>query len=118
MSAVVIINAGRAIGLACAKPLPQAGCPAVLIDPDSSALQTAVDTLAAEGFAVNAFECDVTESAQVATVALSAAEMVGLISVLINNAGLSSPATIGWGYRQGPAGGGVVAVIARQELRV
>lgn len=84
---VLITGGSRGLGLVLARTLGHEGARLAICARDPAEVQRATADLAAEGFEVLGFACDVTERSQVEwTVAQILAEM-GPIDVLINNAG-------------------------------
>lgn len=92
--AAIVTGGARGIGLASARHLARAGYAVALVDRDAKALRTAADTLVTEGASVEIFEGDVTDHARVTAIAKQAEASLGPLSVLVNNAGISSPQTI------------------------
>jgi len=86
----VITGGANGIGLAAAAQFLQFGMNVVIADKDADQLQVATDTLretADENIVVESFLCDVSDTAQVSALQEFAAETLGDISVLMNNAG-------------------------------
>ena len=82
----VITGAASGIGLAVAERLAAAGMRLLLADIDNDQLAQAADTLRARGTEVTPIRTDVSDEAEVARLK-QAAEALGPVSVLMNNAG-------------------------------
>ncbi|MEZ4470712.1 MAG: SDR family NAD(P)-dependent oxidoreductase [bacterium] len=83
---IVITGGNRGLGLATAQALARAGEQVILTARDAEKAEAAAATLRAEGLAVEAYALDVTSDADVE--ALFA--QLGVVDVLINNAGVAS----------------------------
>ena len=81
----LITGAARGIGLATTKILIDAGWQVAMIDWDAEELQSAAQDLPAG----HAFECDVSDPAQVAAMVESVLERCGRIDAVVNNAGIA-----------------------------
>jgi NAD(P)-dependent dehydrogenase (short-subunit alcohol dehydrogenase family) len=94
----VITGGASGIGLAVAQRLGAAGMRLLLADIDEAALAAAADDLLAQGVEVDTLRTDVSDAEQV--VALKrAADAIGPVSLLMNNAGREG----GGGILAGPA---------------
>jgi 3-hydroxybutyrate dehydrogenase len=89
-----VTGAAGAIGLQIARDLCVAGAKVALSDFHPTALQRAVDGLAAEGHAVLAAPCDVTREAELTAAIDAAVARWGRLDILVNNAGLQHVAPI------------------------
>jgi 3-oxoacyl-[acyl-carrier protein] reductase len=86
---VVTAAAGTGIGFATAKRCAEEGATVVISDHHERRLGEAADAIAeVTGARPPAIVCDVTDDAQVVALIAGAAEAVGGIDVLVNNAGL------------------------------
>ena len=87
----VITGGAGAIGLATAKIFGREGATVFIADYNNLALSSALKLLKAEGIPASGIQADVTSPHEVSTMMDTAAENMGGISTLINNAGTSSP---------------------------
>lgn len=85
---VLITGAGQGIGFTLARGLASAGAELVLNDVDASRLEAAVGRLKAEGFVVNGRCFDVARETDVAAGVREIEACIGVIDVLVNNAGI------------------------------
>lgn len=85
----MVTGAGRGIGLVTAERLVAAGARVVLTDIDGDRLESAAQTLRDRGIAVTARTCDVTDVDQVEDVVRQTRDEVGVVDLLVNNAGIS-----------------------------
>lgn len=83
----VVTGGAMGIGLATAKRLIKEGCSVTIWDIHPAALEAAGKTLQAMGGRVFAHICDVTDKNRVYALARTAAEEMGSVDILINNAG-------------------------------
>ena len=84
---VIVTGGGGGIGGATCRRFSEAGARVAVFDINAeSAAQTAVDITTAGGVA-QAFRCDITDYAEVQSAVGAAAEALGPIDILINNAG-------------------------------
>ena len=90
----VITGGGRGIGAAAARLLAEAGANVVLAARSREQLETTADELRQAGHRAFAVPCDVTDPQQVATLAANAAEHLGTVDVLVNNAGIAHSAPL------------------------
>jgi 3-oxoacyl-[acyl-carrier protein] reductase len=92
---VCLITGGAAgIGMATAARFAQEGATVVIGDRDGAAVRSTVEALAGEGMAINGYELDVTDRAQIARVTAEIATRFGRIDVLVNNAGITRDARL------------------------
>jgi NAD(P)-dependent dehydrogenase (short-subunit alcohol dehydrogenase family) len=84
-----ITGGGQGIGLACATALAEAGAHVVILDRDPAALAAGSASLTALGYACDAVQMDVTDSARVEQVAEELEQRFGKIDILVNNAGIA-----------------------------
>jgi 3-oxoacyl-[acyl-carrier protein] reductase len=91
---VVVTGAAQGLGRAIAQAFADAGYMTVVSDLRADAAEQAAKEIAATvATPIVAARCDVTDEAQVATLA-DAAERLGSLTVWVNNAGLSKPALL------------------------
>jgi 3-oxoacyl-[acyl-carrier protein] reductase len=91
---VVTAAAGSGIGFATAKRCGEEGARLVISDIHERRLGEAVDALAADGLDAHGVLCNVTREAEVQHLVDAAAEHLGGIDVMINNAGLGGTADL------------------------
>ena len=87
----VISGASRGLGRAIAGQLAGAGAHVALIARGSEALQSAAESIRADGGLASAFPCDVSRADQVQAAAAQIQEALGPVQILINNAGIPAP---------------------------
>lgn len=85
----LITGAGRGIGKAIAKKLAEDGYTVVLIARTTTEINDVKKELAAEGREAFAYACDVTSSLDVDLLEQKIVKDAGVVSVLINNAGVA-----------------------------
>ena len=83
----LVTGGASGIGLATATRLARGGAHVAMNDLPSEALDRAVTTLCADGLAVHAVAGDLSDSATATQVARQAAELLGGLDYLVNNAG-------------------------------
>ena len=83
----VVTGAGRGIGKAICEAFVREGAAVVLAARTTSEIEQLAADLTAHGGRATAIACDVTDDAQVQTLAEQAKEDFGSINVLVNNAG-------------------------------
>lgn len=88
-SVAVVTGAGRGIGAACARGLAAAGHTVVVAARSREQLETVAAAIAARGQRAHAVTCDVTSESSVAEF-LQAAQALGPVTVLVNNAGAAA----------------------------
>jgi NAD(P)-dependent dehydrogenase (short-subunit alcohol dehydrogenase family) len=84
----VVTGGAQGIGFAVAQRLLAGGAAVALWDHDAAALGSACESLASAG-KVQGFKVDITDLAQVQTVAEATTKALGDISVLVNSAGIA-----------------------------
>jgi citronellol/citronellal dehydrogenase len=87
----IVTGGGSGIGLAIAHTLCELGARVAINGRDATKLQAAQDALGKHGWKVHAAPCDIREPEQVATFVKSVREVLGEITVLVNNAGGQFP---------------------------
>lgn len=85
----VVTGGGRAIGLACATALAEAGAHVIIADRDSNACEEGKAALAKDGYSADAVVLDVTDSAAVNAAADDLNARFDGIDILVNNAGIA-----------------------------
>jgi NAD(P)-dependent dehydrogenase (short-subunit alcohol dehydrogenase family) len=90
----VVTGGGRGIGAATARLLAEAGAAVVLAARSAEQLAATGEWLRAAGHRVHEVRCDVTDPEQVHELARRAAEHLGRVDVLVNNAGISHSAAL------------------------
>jgi len=90
----VVTGGGRGIGAATARLLAEAGASVVLAARSAEQLAATGEALRAAGHSVHEVRCDVTDPEQVRELARRAAEHLGRVDVLVNNAGISHSAAL------------------------
>ncbi len=84
----LITGAAQGIGFACAQALSEDGCRIVLCDINEDGVKAAADKL---GHNSVALACDVGDPQQIKTLFDTVEKDVGIVSVLVNNAGIAAP---------------------------
>lgn len=90
----VVTGAAQGIGFGIAQTLAKAGASVVLADRNDDAAAAATALLIAQGLDAAHFAVDVTDSAQVQKLIDFSEDLRGGISILVNNAGISTVQTI------------------------
>ncbi|MEU5753967.1 SDR family NAD(P)-dependent oxidoreductase [Streptomyces sp. NPDC047829] len=88
---VLVTGAARGIGAATARRLAAEGARVLLTDVDPDAARRTAGELAEQGFAAEAFACDVGDRASVEAAVAHAVATFGTLDVLVNNAYACSP---------------------------
>jgi 3-oxoacyl-[acyl-carrier protein] reductase len=83
-----VTGGARGIGLGIAQHLSAAGCEIVLLDRDQPALEAAKASFAEHGVTAHTYAADLADSEQVKQALDAAADALGRIDVLVNNAGI------------------------------
>ena len=84
---VIVTGGGGGIGGATCRRFAAAGAKVAVFDRDLGAAQKVADAIKASGGRAAAFQCDITDRAQVDAAVKAATEQLGPIDVLVNNAG-------------------------------
>jgi glucose 1-dehydrogenase len=90
----VVTGAGSGIGAAIARGLANAGAAVALLDRDGEAAERVAGQLKVDGATAQAWQCDVTDEASVATVSTHVTRALGPCAVLVNNAGILRPGSL------------------------
>lgn len=85
---VLVTGAASGIGLECALAYARRGANLVLTDINEESLARARERLAAQGSRSETFICDVSSESSVAACAVAVDERIGVLDVLVNNAGI------------------------------
>ncbi len=92
----VITGGASGIGLALARALARRDLQVCLLDVEQSALRAAVVQLAGEGLIVEPFVCDVSDAAEVQSIADAVLTRHGRVDLLVNNAGVGGLLSPQW----------------------
>ena len=84
----LVTGASYGIGYAIAKGLAQAGAKIVFNDINQDLVNKGLDSYKADGIEAKGYVCDVTDEAAVNALVKTIEEEVGVIDILINNAGI------------------------------
>ncbi|WP_028605704.1 SDR family NAD(P)-dependent oxidoreductase [Ottowia thiooxydans] len=85
----LVSGASQGIGLACVKRLLQAGCRVAMADIALASAQAAIDQMEIAPDRCRAFQLDVRDAAQCASVVAQVRAIWGPLGILVNNAGVS-----------------------------
>ncbi|WP_077145491.1 SDR family NAD(P)-dependent oxidoreductase [Sphingopyxis sp. KK2] len=88
-----VTGGAQGIGYCAAEALAEAGARVTIADRDAAALERGVTDLGAKGYAVQAEQLDVTDSAAVTAAADAMLAREGRIDILVNNAGIARSET-------------------------
>ncbi|WP_413989031.1 SDR family NAD(P)-dependent oxidoreductase [Labrys okinawensis] len=91
---IVITGGGRGIGLACAHLMAERGGAVVLLGNNAETLQDAEADLRDRGYVATAIVADVSVEEEVASAMQQAAEVLGTIDALVNNAAVQPYGTV------------------------
>jgi NAD(P)-dependent dehydrogenase (short-subunit alcohol dehydrogenase family) len=89
----LVTGGGRAIGLACAHALAEAGARVIIADVDPAVAKEGKDDLARHGLQVETIDLDVTDSRRVTQAADELNSRLGHVDIVINNAGIARSGT-------------------------
>lgn len=92
--AAVVTGGGRGIGAAVARALGEAGAAVLVAARSGDEIEAVAGELGEAGIDASAHVCDVTDPAEVVALAEAAAERLGAVDVLVNNAGTAVSAPI------------------------
>ena len=90
----IVTGAARGIGAAVARAYAREGAGVAVVDLDRDEANRIADEIRAAGGRAAAFGCDVADRAAVDAMAAAAANALGPIDVLVNNAGVIRPAML------------------------
>jgi NAD(P)-dependent dehydrogenase (short-subunit alcohol dehydrogenase family) len=90
----VITGGGRGVGAAIAVRLARAGVSVLVASRTASQVQDVAARLRADGHVAHAEMCDVSAQASVEHLASAAAQRLGRVDILINNAGVATAAAV------------------------
>ncbi len=91
----LVTGAAHGIGQACALAFARAGADVVLVDVDSEGVEAAAAAIAFEtGQRVVGLVCDISDAEAARQAVTQAAELIGPIDLLLNNAGILAPGDI------------------------
>lgn len=90
----VVTGGGRGIGRAVARSLAEAGAAVVVSARTEEEIESVASELREAGHEAHAVPCDVTEPADVEVLAEAAAERLGDVDLLVNNAGVAGSAPL------------------------
>jgi NAD(P)-dependent dehydrogenase (short-subunit alcohol dehydrogenase family) len=91
----VVTGGGRAIGLACAQALGEAGAHVVIADVDDAVAEEGRQVLAKLGYSVETAHLDVTKPDEATALADALEKRHGHVDILINNAGIARSGVAG-----------------------
>lgn len=87
----VVTGGSRGLGLAIAETYAREGAAVVIASRSQKSVESAVQTILAQGGRATGFACDVSDLAQVQALAAHALATFGRLDIWVNNAGLSAP---------------------------
>lgn len=91
----LVTGAAHGIGLACAQEMAREGADVALLDLDAAGVKIAAEAIAAEtGRRTLAIACDVSDADAARAAVAEAGAALGVIDVLVNNAGILKPGDI------------------------
>ena len=90
----IVTGAARGIGAAVARAYAREGAGVAVVDLDLDEARRVADAIRAAGGRATGFGCDVADRAAVDAMAAAAANALGPIDVLVNNAGVIRPAML------------------------
>ncbi len=90
----IVTGGGRGIGAACARALAERGAAVVVSARSRGEIDAVASALVADGHRAFAVPCDVGDAESVQGLSRVAAERLGTVDVLVNNAGVASSAPL------------------------
>lgn len=90
----LVTGASAGIGYATARAFAEAGATVILSDINKETLKAATEQLAAVGYPVSSFICDVSDEIQVVALIKYAVDTYGKLDMSFNNAGIAGPSGI------------------------
>ena len=93
---VVVTGGGRGLGRVYAQSFARCGARTIICDMNADDMRQTVESSFKEGFEILSYQCDITDTEQVARVFSSIKEEAGDVEILVNNAGITDPGGPVW----------------------